>query len=271
MTIRKAVVAGQFYPENPKELGDTVEACLAAAHQTSAPVRVAALMVPHAGYDYSGPTAGHAYARVRGASPGRVIVLGRSHRYYFDGASIFDGEACETPLGRLPVDQAFAAALAQECAPGPPEAQHHEHCLEVQFPFIQVALGAVPVVPVLFGSEAGETHIRLGKRLAVLLDPGDLVIASTDLSHFLTDAEAREIDAVSLERVMSKDYRALCEELQNGVCSMCGGTAVVCAMAYALERGADDWRLLDARTSADSSGDYRRVVGYGAISMEYEA
>ena len=270
MAIRKAAVAGQFYPENPNELRREVESYLDSANQTPAPDRVAALMAPHAGYSYSGATAGHAFARVRGASPGRVILLGRSHRYYFDGAAIFSGEACETPLGRLPVDQAFTAALARECAPGPSEAHHQEHCLEVQFPFIQVALGAVPVVPVLFGSEACETHIRLGKRLAAMLDPGDLVIASTDLSHFLTETEAREIDAVSLERVMSKDYRALCEELQNGACSMCGGTAVVCAMAYALERGAKEWRLLDARTSADSSGDYRRVVGYGAISMEFE-
>ena len=270
MTVRRAVVAGQFYPQQPEILEQDVRKYIDASGVVASPAQVAALVVPHAGYVYSGPTAGFAYARVRGAKPRRVILLGRSHRYAFQGASIWETGGYESPLGILPVDANMAAMLAQEFGGAPVEAHEVEHTLEVQAPFVQVAIGTVPIVPVLFGNEPSEWHVEFGEHLAQFLEPDDLVIASTDLSHYLTEAEANAIDRESTGRILERDPMKLARELAAGGCSMCGGAAVVVAMAYANARCAGDWRLLDHRTSAHATGDTSHVVGYAAISMEYE-
>jgi AmmeMemoRadiSam system protein B len=123
-------------------------------------------------------------------------------------------------------------------------------------------------VPVLFGGPAAAWHEEAGKRLAGLVDEGDVVIVSTDLSHYLPDAVAHQVDKRTLDTVLNKDCAALCEALARGSCSMCGGAAVVAAMALAHARGAEAWSLLDYQTSAATSGDYDRVVGYAALSME---
>lgn len=257
-----------FYPADSGQLHREVDSFLAQARVEPAPERVVAAVVPHAGYVYSGATAGHVYARVRGKRPARVFLLGRSHRAYFDGASIFHSGTFETPLQDFPIDERAAAKLKESVTAAPLDIHYPEHSLEVQLPFLAVAIGAVPIVPVLFGSDAGPFHIEFGRQLAALLEPDDLVIASTDLSHYHSQAEANKLDKVSLDTILEQDCEALCHGLRGGVCSMCGAPAVVAAMACALERGAQDWRLLDYRTSAEASGDFDRVVGYGAISME---
>jgi AmmeMemoRadiSam system protein B len=124
---------------------------------------------------------------------------------------------------------------------------------------------------VLFGSDPAPWHAAAGEWLAKNLSPDDLVVISTDLSHYMNERDANRIDKHSLDRVLSKDLRALASENESGECALCGATAVVAGMAYALAAGANDWTLLDYRTSAAASGDYERVVGYGAISMERPA
>lgn len=264
---REPVVAGMFYPGVPGELEHEVRSFLAEAAVDAVPPDVGAMVVPHAGYPYSGPTAGHGYARVQGTKPGRVVLLGRSHRYAFENAAVFPDGAFETPLGTCRVDGAFAQALDAEFGGGPVEAHAPEHSLEVQLPFVQVALGNVPIVPVLFGADPAASHIAFGQRLAQMLEPGDLVVASTDLSHYLSEDEANALDEATLQAILSQDCDAVARGVRSGACSMCGAPAVVAAMACALERGARDWRLCDYRTSAAVSGDYERVVGYGAITM----
>jgi len=271
MSIRRAAVAGQFYPASPTVLRDSVETYIRDSQVSPAPEHVAAIISPHAGYIYSGPTAGFVFARIRGKTPKRVIILGRSHRYYFEKASVFTGDGFETPLGVAPVDKKFAEDLAHETGATTPEAHVLEHAIEVQVPFLQVALEEAPIVPVLFGADPTDWNVRLGETLAEMLEPDDLVVASTDLSHFLSEAEANALDKATLDRILSKDHRALARELLSEECSMCGGAAVVTAMAYATARGANDWRLLDYRTSAAASGDFHRVVGYGAVTMEKAA
>lgn len=268
MSTREAVVSGAFYPDDAEELRILVEDYLDTAEVSPAPDRVAAIVAPHAGYVYSGVTAGHAFARVRGMRPKRVVVMGRSHRHGFPGVAIPEETAFRTPLGKLPVDVDLAEAIAGEHGRDAAGAHREEHSIEVMLPFIQVAIGKAPIVPLLFGADATQWNIALGRRMAELLGPHDLVVASTDLSHYLTEEEANAIDDVSLRRVLSKDCAALAREIEQGVCSMCGATAVVTAMAYAEGRGATASHLLDYRTSAEASGDYNRVVGYGAISME---
>ena len=268
MMIRQPAVAGQFYPGEASALRDAVEGYLGGSGVQAAPERVRVLIGPHAGYLYSGPTAGHLFARARGKKPRRVVLLGRSHRHYFEGASIWASGAFETPLGRLPIDETWAEQLGGGAAASAPDVHRHEHCLEVMLPFLQVALGEIPIVPVLFGEDPQPWHLRFGERLAALMDPADLLVASTDLSHYLPEAQANPIDKVSLDVILSRDTERLVRGLKDETCSMCGGTAVAAAMCFGNAIGADDWRLLDYRTSGRAAGDYSRVVGYGAISIE---
>ena len=268
MATRLAAVAGHFYPGAAKTLRAEVDRCLNDCGVVAAPERVAAIVAPHAGYLYSGATAGHAFARVRGGKAGRVILIGRSHSYGFEGADVYTGDGFETPLGVAPVDTDFAGRLAKEIDAVDMGAHVTEHSLEVEVPFIQAALGDTPIVPILLGSEAGPWHIDLGERLAMMLDDSDLLVASTDLSHFLDEAAANEMDEATTGAILGQDCAAVCAGLRRDAFSMCGGSAVVVAMSYALARNALDWRLLDYRTSAAATGDRYRVVGYAAVTME---
>lgn len=269
--VRKAAVAGRFYPRDPEELRRVAARYVSEAGVDPAPDRVLTVVSPHAGYIYSGPTAGHAYARVRGKKPGRVVLLGCSHLYYIDTASVYTSGTFETPLGHFPIDEPFARELAEAFGSYSSEPHEGEHSLEVQLPFLAVSVGIAPIVPVLFGGPAGEWHARAGEKLADLLDENDLVVASTDLSHYLSEPQANEIDHRSIETVLQKDWSAFARGVARKSCSMCGASAVVAAMACSLRRNAKDWRLLDYRTSGAASGDFDRVVGYAAISMEKAA
>ena len=270
-TIRRPAVAGQFYPDDPYTLEKTVDSFLDTAQVQPAPGRVVTIVSPHAGYIYSGPTAGHAFARVRGKHPKRVVLLGCSHRYAIDTASVFTVGEFDTPLGPFPIDETFAKALAAALESVSVEPHLMEHSLEVQLPFLARAVGFVPIVPVLFGSPAGHWHARIGGVLARMLDDGDLVVTSTDLSHYLNESSANAIDHRSIDTVLTKDWRAYAQGIHEKSCSMCGAAAVTAAMTFARARHADDWKLLDYRTSAAASGDHSRVVGYAAISMERAA
>lgn len=271
--VRPPAMAGRFYPADPSALRRVVEDCIASAAAAPAPAgtEVTAAIAPHAGYPYSGPTAGHVFARLGGSRFDRVILLGRSHHHAFEGAAILCEGALATPLGLVPVDEDFARALAERFGGGPEHAHDPEHALEVLLPFVQVCFGAIAAVPVLFGTDPAPWHAEFGRWLAGAEASRSLVIASTDLSHFLDESAANAIDRRTLARILSQDHEALAADDAAGVCSLCGATPVYAAMAHARARGARDWRLLDYRTSAAASGDRSRVVGYGAVTMERAA
>jgi hypothetical protein len=268
---RKPAVAGMFYPSDAHELRKMVRFFLDEADIEPAPERVAAIMVPHAGYVFSGATAAHAYKRIQGKKPKRVVLLGCSHRYRITTASVFTAGSFITPLGNFPVDDVFADRLAHEFSSEPVEPHLLEHALEVQLPFLAESIGLVPIVPVLFGGHGGDWHVRAGESLAHLLDREDLVIASTDLSHYLSQEEAEVIDRQSLEGMLQQDWCDFNDGIARGTYSMCGSSAVTAAMAFAMCAGARDWEILDYRTSAEASGDTTRVVGYASVSMEWPA
>jgi len=267
MRTRRPVVADRFYPGDPEELRDMVGQYVEQADVQAAPERVVALVAPHAGYIYSGSTAGFAYARVRGKAAKRVILLGCSHRYHISRVSVYDIGTFETPVGAFPVDEAFAKELAGSLNSEPRDSHLAEHSIEVQLPFLAMAVGQTSIVPVLFGNVSG-WHVEVGEKLAQLAEPDDLLIASTDLSHYLSQEHAHQTDRRTLDTLLTKDPAALVDGLERGRCAMCGGAAVVAAMAFALARGAEAWSVLDYRTSAEVSGDYAQVVGYAAVSME---
>lgn len=269
--IRKPAVAGRFYPDDPATLRTVVTRFINESGVEPAPNAVVSIVGPHAGYRFSGPTAGYAYARCRDKAVKRVILLGCSHYFPIATASVVTEGAFSTPLGVFPIDEAFAKELAEAIGNESTEPHIPEHSLEVHLPFLAVALGEVPIVPILFGSPARPWHEEVGERLAAMMDEDDLLVCSTDLSHYLTEEEANTIDTHSLDVLLTQNISALKEGMASGACAMCGATAVVATMAEAKARGTTNWSRLDYRTSARASGDYTRVVGYGAVSMERAA
>ena len=261
--IRPPTVAGMFYPADPGLLRSEIDAYMAAATVPGLG-RVRAVIAPHAGYVYSGPVAAYAY-RLLGAQhpmPERIIIMGPSHRSWFPGVAVADVDGFATPLGTQPVDRAFVKALTQNQelfsavnAPHTPE-----HCLEVQIPFIQVIFPNVPVVPMLFG-ETNPTAV--GKALDRILEETDLIIVSSDLSHYHSNRSAHAIDRKFLDALLAGDRQGVLKG------EACGQAPALALMTIAESR---NWhpRLLDYRTSGDISGDTRQVVGYAAVAYTEE-
>ncbi|MFL5344589.1 MAG: AmmeMemoRadiSam system protein B [Hyalangium sp.] len=259
--VRPTAVAGTFYPGDRERLAATVDRLLAEAHPRKAKVP-RALIVPHAGYLYSGPVAASAYARLQGAAPHlrRVVLLGPSHRVPFRGLALPDAEGLETPLGVLPVDEqgaADAARLPQVASSA--RAHAHEHSLEVQFPFLQRVLPGVPVVPFVVGSSNAEQVAEVIERLWAGDDT--LILISSDLSHYLPYDEARAVDRETADRILSLDAEHLDTE------HACGALPVSGLLLAARRRGLRAEEL-DLRNSGDTAGDRSRVVGYGSFAFD---
>ncbi len=272
--VRPAMVAGSFYPADPAELTRTIDGLIAAV-KPPAIKEVAAIVAPHAGYIYSGPVAAHAYALVKGRKYERVVVISPSHIDAFGFSSVFDGDAYDTPLGRIPVDKDFVSKLASMDRRIERSARGHgmaggrgEHALEVQLPFLQRALGAFKLVPIVMGAQDYDTCRALGVALAKLIQgPGTLIVASSDLSHFHPYDKAAQLDRKALQAIEERDYLSMARNFEHRVWEACGGGPIVAAMIAAEQLGATEARILKYANSGDVTGDKSSVVGYGAAAI----
>ena len=260
MTVHQPVVAGQFYPGEAGALRAMVADLLARAPALDVPPPKAVIL-PHAGYRYSGAVAA---AGVVALAPGvrRVVVLGPSHRFAFRGVALPDATAMRTPLGEVPIDADAVRTLLRE-----PEvtvlAQAHaaEHSVEVELPFLQHRLGGFSVVPLVVG-EIGAA--RLAEILEIVWGGDEtLIVVSTDLTHFLTAAEAERIDLATAHAIERADGAGL-----TGA-EACGHRPLAAFLACAARRGMRITRLALTHSGA-VTGDNARVVGYGAW-MAHEA
>jgi AmmeMemoRadiSam system protein B len=243
--VRPPAVAGTFYPEDPVELRDIVSRLLAAA---SPGARPKALIAPHAGYVYSGAVAASAFVRLDDAPFSRVVLLGPSHFVYLRGLALPDARAMRTPLGDVPVED---LRLPHDGA-----AHEREHSLEVELPFLQVALRAFTVAPLAVG-DAGPDEVA--DKLEPLWGGAEtLVVVSSDLSHYLPYE-----DAVRLDAATAKEILALGRLTHDDAC---GADPVNGLLLVAKRRGMRA-ELLDLRNSGDTAGDKREVVGYGAFAF----
>lgn len=234
-----------------------VDAMLAAASSEGAVGSPLAIVVPHAGYVYSGSVAAAAYSLLRANAPLRAALLGPAHFVTLLGTAVPEVGAWATPLGEVPID-AELREVAVRCGATVDDGPHVlEHSLEVQLPFLQrISGGRLSVLPVAVGVTPPEEVARL---IAALVDEA-LVVISTDLSHYHEDAIARRLDRMTADTVLAKNAPAL------GPYDACGVYALRGALAFA-DRRHLDVRLLDLRTSADATGDVQRVVGYGAFAL----
>jgi AmmeMemoRadiSam system protein B len=260
-TVRRPAVAGLFYPGSAGELRSTVEALLDAAAADPGPIPKA-VIAPHAGYVYSGPTAAAAFralaAALPGDAPSRVVVLGPAHRVPVRGLALPGADAFATPLGEVPVDTEAAEAVSRlPQVTTFPEAHAPEHSLEVELPFVQMLFPEARVLPIVVG-DADEEEV------AEVLDllwggPETAIVISSDLSHYLPYDVARRVDRETAEEILALEGPLHPRQA-------CGAFPINGLLVAARRRGLTP-RLLDLRSSGDTAGDRGRVVGYGAFAF----
>lgn len=265
-TLRRAAVAGTFYAADPHVLATHIETLLEAAASINLTDSAntaqvpKALIVPHAGYMYSGPIAATAYAQLKSVQSTirRVVLLGPSHRVHVDGLALAGAEAFSTPLGQISVDEeALAVLRSMPSIQEFPAAHQWEHSLEVQLPFLQTLFDHFTLVPLVVGNATP-------KQVAEVLEsvwggPETLIIISSDLSHYLPYKAARETDQITADAILNLQRFVTLHEA-------CGGVPVNGLMHVAKQYGLQP-RLLDLRNSGDTAGDKSRVVGYGSFGF----
>lgn len=260
-SVRQAAVAGSFYPADAEALRDQVEALLAKAQSPQVDVDPRALIVPHAGYVYSGPVAAVAYTLLQKQSweRSRVVLIGPSHFVHFSGVASVGADGLQTPLGVVPIDTQLNRIAETHSAVTPlAEAHRREHSLEVQLPFLQVTLSEPTVTPLATGDVAA---LETAAVLSDLLDELDvLAVISSDLSHYLDYGTAQRRDAATADAITALNWEALRRD------DACGRTAVQAVLIAADDRG---WscRPLILANSGDMAGSRDRVVGYGAFVL----
>lgn len=260
VAIRPAAVAGAFYPDDPAVLAAAVRQCLEGATPPRRDERAPkAIIAPHAGYPYSGPVAGTAYARIaplRGRVS-RVVLAGPAHRVYVRGAAVPRTSAFDTPLGRIELDREVLERLcALPFVEASDPAHALEHSLEVHLPFLQSVLGAFRLVPIVVGDASAEEMASLFE--AAWGGEETLVVVSSDLSHYLPYEAARRMDRATAEAIVALE--PVDPEQACGAAPING--LLACARRHGLRA-----ELLDLRNSGDTQGGRERVVGYGAFAL----
>jgi MEMO1 family protein len=266
-TIRRSAIAGSWYPGSPSILRRDIEKYFAAVPDMNYQGDIVGLIAPHAGYVYSGGVAAHAYKLIRGEKYDAVIIIGPSHRVAFNGVSIFSQGGYETPLGIVPIAEDIAENIknfSKEVA-DIPAAHVQEHSLEIQLPFLQIALGNFAFVPLVMGDQTAHTCSDLADAIYLSVrDKKILIVGSSDLSHFHNYKMASQLDAVVLKHLQNGDAEGLLKCLDGGICEACGGGPMVVAMLAAQRLGAVKSQLLQYANSGDVTGDKSSVVGYAA-------
>ena len=255
---RLAAVAGQFYPEEKSELEEMIDGFLGETEPSEIKGEIFGLLLPHAGYAYSGQIAAYGFKTITGKDFDRVFIITDSHCERFDGVSVWSAGEWETPLGRVGLD----AELARQLLTTSPRffrrdsAHLFEHSIEVQLPFLQKTIKDFKILPIVFGSENEDWQI-LAEAIFKNINKKTLIIASADLSHYLSYEEAKKIDKKTLDNILN---------LQNDNLEVCATDSTKTMIEIAKKLGGRA-KLLKYANSGDTAGDKSQVVGYGAIAF----
>jgi hypothetical protein len=271
--VRQAVVAGTFYAGTSEELKEQLEWCY--QHElgpgfvpqvnTKGPRELLALVVPHAGYIYSGPVAAHAYKEL--ASDGifdTAVILSPNHTGYGTAVSVWTKGAWKTPLGEVKINEGLADNLLGGVIQADETAHLYEHSVEVQLPWLQHLYGEVNIVPITMLAQDIDTAREVGKAVSKVGD-NIIIIASSDFTHYEPHSIASEKDKSMIEAITNLDEEQLYKRRDSLNCTMCGYGAVAAAIVAAKEMKAKGATLLKYATSGDTTGNFSRVVGYGSI------
>ena len=272
-------VAGSFYPDNPNTLKKLIESCfldevsvgeipeLKSFDGQDYPINV---MVPHAGYQYSGAIAAHGYCKlVQIGFPEVFIIISPNHTGFGSEVSVFNDGEWVTPFGSIQVDDEFAdeIILNSDFAKGDFHAHIHEHSIEVQLPFLQYFSDDFKIVPITMGSQTYVTANDIAKAIFEAgnkLDKSYAVIASTDLSHFNNQEKANKVDGFVMEDIAEMNEFKLFEEVVQYNITMCGYGPVMATIIHSKMSGKKECEILAYQTSGDVTGDFTSVVGYAS-------
>ena len=267
-SVRAAGVAGSFYPGNPERLARDVDAMMESAADPVSTGRPSILLEPHAGYVYSGAVAAHGYKTLCTAPPRTFVLIGPSHFEPFQYTSVYDGDAYETPLGRVRVDKSLAEAIANgeplvrasHAGHLQPHLPNKEHGLEVQVPFVQRLSMDAQIVPIVMGNQSWPACEALAHALKPAIDRADVVlVVSSDLSHFYSYDKARTMDSRFCALLETQDPNALHDGIASGECEACGAGPMIAAL-LANQGHNSACRVLTTLNSGDVTGDHHIVI-----------
>lgn len=258
--VRKPAVAGMFYPGSKKELEKDLEEFV----KFSEGKKIKGLISPHAGYVYSGGCAGKGFGKVK--IPEKVIILGVNHRGFGHSFAVDGNECWNTPLGDVSIDNELRTRLVENSSIFSIDsvAGREEHSLEVQVPFIQFINHESKILPITISSMNLNELIAGGKEISELFKENQelLMVASTDMSHYIDAESARVQDQKVIDRILEMNPEGLFETVVKEGISMCGVAPTVMMLSAAIEAGATSAEVVEYTNSGITSGDYRQVVGY---------
>jgi len=267
--IRRPMVAGMFYPANPAELSKQIAGFFNNAERRSLDGRVRAIIAPHAGYIYSGQIAADAYKQIQGEQYDTVVVIAPFHGF-FKGVSVYSGDGYETPLGVIEIDRELSDRMSQKHPSVYCSTMGHagsggrgEHSLEIQLPFLQIVLGNFKLVAMVTGDQE-ESTIRAAAEVlaATLKGTNTLMVASTDMSHFYPDKQARRLDKNFETALTAFDANRIIDVIATEKAEACGYGPVAAVVEAAGRIGGEKVEIISYDTSARATGDFNEVVGY---------
>jgi len=268
--VRPSLIAGSWYPGNPQQLRQTIEQLFAQVSPPKIEGEVLGLISPHAGYVYSGQTAAHAYHTVRDQAFDTVVVISPVHRVPVGRFAITSADAYQTPLGLVSLDQDLVHKLEDEIPVNRVD-YDGEHSLEIQLPFLQVALGNLSLLPVMIGESSLDLAGELSQALVTVLSGKKaLLVASTDLHHMDNYDQVVRRDQVVVDAIQSFDLKRVREALSPWDCSVCGRIPVLTVMTAAQALGAGSVSILHHTNSGDVTGTRtpgQYTVGYLAAAL----
>lgn len=264
MKIRHQQVAGYFYPAEKDKLSSDIALLLKVVKPEKSFNKIFGIVSPHAGYIYSGRTAAYVYNLIKDKNYKTVIIISPSHSEYFPGISVYEGDAYETPLGLVEIDNEMADRLCEDNKIIFRGIQGHrrEHALEVQIPFLQSVLKDFKLVPIVMGDQSKRFVDELALQISKVADDSTLVVASSDMSHFYNASEADRLDSIVEKRINDFDFEGLHNDLEAHECEACGGGPIVALMKAASLKDINHSKVIHRSNSGDVTGDRSEVVGY---------
>jgi hypothetical protein len=262
--IRRAAVAGMFYPAGTVELKNVIQTLLNNAELNDTFENLYGVVSPHAGYVYSGLSAAYSYNALKSQEFETAVIISPSHREYFQGLSIFEGNAYETPLGMVEIDE----ELRKQLVGGGKyffegwEGHRAEHAVEVQIPFLQMIKKEFKILPIVIGDQRKLFVDHLAEGLAGIERDNVVIIISSDLSHFYTKNIAYKMDSIVADRISNMQFDELQQDLEQSNCEACGGGGIVAMLKAAHMKNFSLSKVLSRTDSGDTSGDNSSVVGY---------
>jgi MEMO1 family protein len=267
--FRKAMVAGTFYPADPVQLSRQLAEMFSRAKKRTLSGQVKAIVAPHAGYIYSGQVAADVYKQIEGEQYDSVVVIAPFHGF-FKGVSVYSGDGYETPLGMIEIDRALSDAMAEKhpnvfssTVGHTGSGGHGEHSLEVQLPFLQMVLGKFKMVAMVMGDQEESTIRAAAEALAATLKgTNTLLVASTDMSHFHPEKEARRLDKCFETALQKFDANSIIATVSGGRAEACGFGPVAAVIEATHRMGGEEVEIISYDTSGSATGDLAEVVGY---------